>query len=77
MPKTVTLDQARAAKAAALTRFGHLPILAGVGITAVPAGYGVKLNLSEQPPQDLHLPSEVDGVPMVVEVVGRVTKRLR
>lgn len=75
MPKSVTLHQARAAKAAALARFGNAPSVAGVGITAVPSGYGVKLNFNEQPPRELLVPDEINGVPLIVSVVGKATKR--
>jgi hypothetical protein len=48
--------------------------VAGVGVTRVDGGYGVKVNLQEQPPPGLTLPEDVDGVPVRVEVVGTIRK---
>ncbi|MBM4049171.1 MAG: hypothetical protein FJ279_29070 [Planctomycetes bacterium] len=74
--KAHTLDEARAAKPRALEVFARLAPLAGVGITRMGEGYGLKVNLAEPPGQNVRLPAEVDGVPVRVEVVGRVTKRV-
>ena len=52
-----------------------VPELGGVGITRVDGGYAVKVNLSAPPQAEINLPGEIDGVPIRVEVVGRVTKR--
>lgn len=46
----------------------------GVGITRVGEGYGVKVNVAEAP-NDTGLPDEIDGVPVVIEVVGQLSKR--
>jgi hypothetical protein len=75
MGKTIDIDRARAAKAKALTVFGDLVRVNGVGITRVGGGYGVKVNLSQHPPKGVRLPHEVDGVPVRVEYVGPITKR--
>ena len=45
----------------------------GVGITRVDDGYAVKLNLSGRPEREV--PRELDGVPVIVEVVGRIVKQ--
>lgn len=47
----------------------------GVGITKVGNGYGLKVNLRRAPAKKAALPSLVDGVPVVVDVVGAVHKR--
>ena len=70
-----TLEQARAAKEAALKAFDRLVKVVGVGITRIDDGYGLKINLPEEPPEDVTLPQEVNGVPIRVEVVGRPRKR--
>ena len=75
MTKPSTLDEARAAKAHAADVFQSLAEVAGVGITRVESGYGLKVNLSQAPAEDVALPSEVDGVPVRIEVVGRIRKR--
>ena len=70
MIKGADLETARAAKKKAMSLLGDLAQLNGVGITRLNEGYGVKVNLTEEPPEGLHLPEEVDGVPIKVEVVG-------
>ena len=70
---TTTLDQARAAKAKALVAFAAFPLV-GVGITRIGAGYGLKVNLSESVNLDC-VPEQVDGVPVMTEVVGEIRKR--
>ena len=72
MANASTLKQARAAKAKALKSLSALES-AAVGITRIGGGYGLKVNLEKEPKSSL--PSEVDGVPIRLEVVGRVRKR--
>lgn len=67
---TCTLEQARAAKQKARTVLGATD--AGVGITRVDAGYGLKVNLQRPPARPL--PTSVDGVPLQVEIVGPIRK---
>ena len=71
---THTLAEARAAKARAQEVFGRFAPVVGVGITRIDGGYGVKVNLSEQPPAGVSLPEGVDGVPVRAEVVGTIRK---
>lgn len=72
---TTSLDEARAAKPRVREFLHGVPQLAGVGITRIGEGYAVKVNLSEPYKTQTDLPSEIDGVPIRIEVVGRVTKR--
>jgi hypothetical protein len=74
-PPAATLDQARAAKAAAHALFSKIAPVVGVGITRIGAGYGVKVNLQDEPPRGRNLPDAVDGVPVRVEVIGPIRKR--
>jgi hypothetical protein len=74
MPR-VTLEQARAAKKEALRHFEKLGTVVGVGVTRVDGDYAVKVNLRERPPEGVVVPSEIDGVPIRVEVVGPIRKR--
>lgn len=70
------LAQARAAKPKALAVFQNLLGDVAVGITAVGGGlYGLKINLTSAPTKGLALPQQIDGVPVQVEVVGRIRKR--
>jgi hypothetical protein len=71
----VTLEQARAAKAAALRRVERLDTVVGVGLTRVDGDYAVKINLRAPLPQGTELPTDIDGVPVLIEVIGTVRKR--
>jgi hypothetical protein len=73
--KTITLEQARAAKDAAEELFRAVAPVVGVGITKIAGGYGLKVNLSDQPAKGSHVATEVRGVPVRVEVVGPIKKR--
>jgi hypothetical protein len=70
---TTTLEQARTAKAKAVAMLHALP-LAGVGITRIGAGYGLKVNLSKSVAAG-SVPDDLDGVPITTEVVGEIRKR--
>jgi hypothetical protein len=70
-----TLDRARAAKARAHIVFSKLADVVGVGITTIGSEYGLKVNVSSPPPSSTTLPKRVDGVPVRVEVVGKIRKR--
>ena len=70
------LTQARAAKAKALQLFNQLTGGAAVGVTRQRSGaYGLKVNLTKAPAANVTLPTEIDGVPIQIEVVGLVRKR--
>jgi hypothetical protein len=69
-----TLDEARAAKAKAITALSKIRSVNGIGITRVGDGYGVKVNLAEPPAPEVNLPEAIDGVPIRVEVVGTIRK---
>jgi hypothetical protein len=71
-----SLDQVRAAKRHALGTFRRLAHVNGVGITRIGKGYGLKINLQEAPAGKSALPATIKGVPVLVEVVGPVKKRL-
>lgn len=71
----VSLDDARAVKRKVMEIFGRLGVVVGVGITRIDGGYGVKVNLREQPAPGVDLPQSVNGVPIRVEVVGPIRKR--
>lgn len=71
-----TLEEARAAKKRAARVFKPFAAVAGIGLTRVDRGYGLKVNLHESPKSAADLPLEIDGVPVKVEVVGRIRKQL-
>ncbi len=74
MPR-ITLDRAQAAKRAALQRFERLGKVTGVGITRVHGEYAVKVNLSEAIDPGVEVPTDVDGVPVCIEVIGTIRPR--
>jgi hypothetical protein len=67
----VSLERALAAKARLHELLGDSPDVCGIGIAALPEGYGVKLNL-RRAPQPGAIPGDVDGVPVIVDVVGSI-----
>jgi hypothetical protein len=74
MAKT-SLDEARRAK----TKTGHavrqIGRVAGIGVTKIGGSYAVKVNLASPPEPNVALPNSVDGVRVIYEVVGRISKR--
>jgi hypothetical protein len=70
-----SLDRARLAKSILNERLGKRLEVNGVGVTRTSDGFGVKVNLSGEPNDDLEIPDEVDGVPVQVAVVGEIRKR--
>ncbi len=70
-----TLNEARAAKAGALTTFARLADVVGVGITRHADGYALKVNLRAPPAAGVDLPVSIDGVPVDIEVTGHVDTR--
>lgn len=77
MKQGVSLETARAAKPNAARIFDSLVgDSVAVGITRIGnAGFGLKVNLTSEPPAGAHLPDEVDGVPVQVTVVCKIRKR--
>ncbi len=71
--KQCSLEEVRTAKPRATEIFGSLAQLSGVGITRVGRGYGLKINLAEEPA--CALPDEVDGVPVRISVTGPIRAR--
>jgi hypothetical protein len=66
-----TIDDARAAKSEVKKVFSRVPGLMGVGLTRHQGGYAVKVNLKSSP-VGKELPTEVNGVPVVLEIVGGI-----
>lgn len=72
-----TIEAARAVKAKARELIEALVPVEGVGITRVGDAYAVKINVAQDIDAKLAIPEEVDGVPIVVQVTGRVRKQGR
>jgi len=66
-----TLEVARAAKEKVRELIAGFDEVRGLGLTSVGSRYAVKVNLSEQP-ENLSLPDDIDGVPVVIDVVGAI-----
>lgn len=66
-----SIEDARRIKSQVMAAVGDAPVV-GVGLTKVGADHAVKVNLARA---HEGLPAELDGVPIVYEVVGRITKR--
>lgn len=67
-----TLERARAAKATLRAQLAGLSELRGIGIAFLPEGCGVKVML-DRLPDGVAIPEEVDGVPVMVEIVDELT----
>ncbi|MFW6028340.1 MAG: hypothetical protein ACOC9Q_02315 [bacterium] len=73
----MSLNVARAAKSRVGQVFGELVgEEVAVGVTRLrDDGYAVRVNLPKDPGEGVGLPDEVEGVPVEVQVVGRIRKR--
>lgn len=69
--RPATLEEARAARAKLAALLEGVEEVRGLGIAMLSGGYGVKLNLASAVTAVV-IPPEIDGVPVVVEVVGEV-----
>lgn len=69
--KGATLEGAQVAKAILAAALASRPELRGIGIARLDCGFGVKVNLSRQP-EDLIVPDDVNGVPVIVDIVGTI-----
>ena len=75
MTKAATLEDARSAKEEAKRQLAAKADVVGVGLTKAKkgGGYAVKINVKKKPAEPV--PETVQGVPVVVEVVGTIRKR--
>ncbi len=69
-----TLEQARTAKRELAETLKGESLVNGIGIAHTALGFGVLVTLREPAPQ-LTIPSQVDGVEIVVRVVGPIVPR--
>lgn len=74
--RVIALEEARAAKEQAKLVFQKLGRLSGIGITRQGDSYVVKVNLESSPTKSTLLPKEINGVPVVVHIVGKIHKQL-
>ena len=72
--ENVPLDRVRAVKSGLKQNLGKSVDVVGVGVTRRKGHYVLKVNVGKMP-KDRDLPSEIDGVPVEFEVVGRIRPR--
>jgi hypothetical protein len=70
----VTIHRARRAKETLAKSLAGTKELVGLGLTKRGDDYAVKVNLSSLP-KKLKVPESIRGVPVCVEVTGRIRKR--
>lgn len=71
----VELEKARSAQKVATLQLRRLPEVVGIGIAKQEGAYVLKVNLtSEVGPGTI--PTEVDGIPVTIEVVGAIRKQV-
>jgi hypothetical protein len=70
-----SLENARNAKKQAAKIFAAFGPIVGVGITRVGDAYAVKVNFEKLLSDPALLPGDIDGVPVVIEVVGKIRKQ--
>jgi hypothetical protein len=79
MRMAATIAQARKAKekvmALVAANVSLKNALAGIGISTIDSGYGVKVNFANEVAEQRTLPRTLDGVPLVISIVGKVSKR--
>lgn len=73
--KGCDLEAARRAKVkAGSVTAGHSEVV-GIGITRCGEGFAVKINLRGVTAKPADLPGELDGVPVLYEIVGTIRAR--
>jgi hypothetical protein len=71
-----SLKEVRAVKSQAVQIFTELVGQVAVGVMRLADdSYGLKINLTKEPGKKVVLPQSVAGVPVQVEVVGKIRKR--
>ncbi len=73
--KDTGLDAARAAKAKVGELFADLAVVNGIGITRDQGEYAVKVNCESLKVPNTKLPQTIDGVSVIVKVVGSINKQ--
>jgi hypothetical protein len=66
-----TLAQADGARCKLREQLAGVPGIQGIGIAVLDGGYGVKVNVRDS--SQRNVPTDVDGVPVIVEVVGVIS----
>ena len=75
--KKICIDAARLAKQKAVDLYGDLDAVNGIGISRIDGSYAVRINLRQSPGEPFRgsrIRTEIDGVPVIVKVIGEVKK---
>lgn len=75
MGKGASLAAARASKEAARRQVAAKGEVVGVGIVKAKTGGGFAIKVNVKAAPSKALPAEVEGVPIVIEVIGTIRKR--
>jgi hypothetical protein len=75
--KSAGLTEARAAKQKAKRILDGIATVTGIGLTRRGGTYAVKILLSEALENPEKCPDTIDGVPVVLQVVGHIRKQPR
>ncbi len=75
MTENKELERARVAKRKAIDLYALLDNVNGIGISRRDGQYAVKINLLAPPAEDQRFLTTIEGVPVVLSVVGKITKQ--
>jgi hypothetical protein len=75
MAESLQLIEARSAKEKAKQIFSRYGFVNGIGLTRLGGRYAVKVNFETEPFDSANLPEEIEGVPVVVRIVGPLHKQ--
>lgn len=70
-----SIEQARLVKPKATEAVRPLADVVGAGLTMVDGSYAVKINLRAAAPATAALPTTIDGVKILYEIVGTLSRR--
>lgn len=73
--EALQLAEARHAKEKAKEIFPRYGSVNGIGLTRLEGRYAVKVNFESEPRDCSLLPQDIEGVPVVIRVIGRLHKQ--
>lgn len=73
--EALRFEAARSAKERAREIFSRFGFVNGVGLTRQDEGYAVKVNFESEPCDRSGMPDTIEGVPVIVQVVGPIHKQ--
>lgn len=67
--------EAREAKEKAKSIFAQYGSVNGVGLTRQGDCYAIKVNFESEPRDRAQMPQEIEGVPVIIQVIGAIRKQ--